>query len=501
MSALPPGVTVEALRQAARAELARQDLLAFIEYGHRSYQAGWFHRVICDEMMEFSRAVAAQESPRLMLFAPPRHGKSEIASVRWPIWHLGHNPHHQIILASYGQDLASEHSRNARSVARDDWAAQVFPGIRPQRAVKRYYADYRRNDLDKVNQWRVAEGGQYKAVGVSSALTGHGAHILAIDDPVKGAAEADSDRVQEACWQWYTTEARTRVAPGGGIVITLTRWSNKDLAARLLKREGEKWRVVSFPAIAERDEGYRLKGEALHPERHPLEALEDIRHTIGERYFSALYQQRPIPAGGGMFRAHYWRRYSESPDVLARSLHDVVISLDAAEESHARSCNSSLQVWGRKGAAKYLLADVAGQWTYTELRSQFIQLRMRFPDATAIIEAGGHGVALAQEMETSGRFGWGITLYRPGSDARLGRVRSKQARAAYTEREAVAGNIYLPESGGWSEDWEVEHESFPRGAMKDRVDSASQVMVHWWHLDRDGEQDGLFMDALDRLLG
>ena len=227
------------------------------------------------------------ESPRgSSSLPPPRHGKTFIVSQRWPIWHLAQYPGHEVACASYAAELANDNSREARSVARSAEVAELFPDIRPQKQKKSWFADYKRADVDKIELWKVGNGGSYKAVGVGGPLTGRGCHILIIDDPIKDAAEANSATKREAVWQWYCSTARTRVAPGGGVLVMMTRWHEDDLVGRLLNLakkdpDADQWIVINFPAIAHEDEEHRQAGEPLHEERWPLKALRTLKSTVG----------------------------------------------------------------------------------------------------------------------------------------------------------------------------------------------------------------------------
>jgi len=147
-----------------------------------------------------------------------------------------------------------------------------------------------------VQEWETTEGGGYRAAGVGGGITGMGAHVLVIDDPLKDRAEAESETVRDSIWDWYTSTAYTRLMPGGGVLVILTRWHGDDLAGRLIKAAeegGDQWEMVVYPALAEEDEAHRKEGEPLHPERYSIQQLESIRRAIGPYDWSALYQQRP----------------------------------------------------------------------------------------------------------------------------------------------------------------------------------------------------------------
>lgn len=337
---LPPLSRPKLIAQAEMASriLARRRFLPFVKRMNDRYDDGWVHQDICARLERFSDDVAAGKSPRLMLLMPPRHGKSELASKNFPAWHLGRHPDHEFIACSYNLSLAMGFSRKVKQLIDDHLYKTVFEGV----------------DLDKNNQsteeWAIAgRRGGYVAAGIGGPITGKGAHVLVIDDPVKNAEEADSGDAREKIWEWYLSTAYTRLAPGGGVLVIQTWWHDDDLAGRLQQmmataQEGDEdidqFEVIKYPALAEHDEYLesttgkivptvpaledmpagaqytllRSKGEALHPSRYPVKALSKIRAlnrksdgTDG-RWWSALYQQNPVPDDGVYFTKEQFRR-------------------------------------------------------------------------------------------------------------------------------------------------------------------------------------------------
>ncbi len=231
-----------------------------------------------------------------MIFMPPRHGKSELASRRFPAWYMGRNPQKEIIAASYNSDLAGDFGRDVRNIVNSPEYERLFDTrLAPDSKAK--------------NRWNTSVGGGYAAAGVGTAVTGRGADVFLIDDPVKDRAEAESETTREAVYNWYTSTAYTRLMPGGAIVLIQTRWHEDDLAGRLLEKEakgGDQWEKLILPAIDD-------AGEALWPERYPVEALERIRNAIGPRDWGALYQQNPTPDEGSFFKRAWFKRHEHEP--------------------------------------------------------------------------------------------------------------------------------------------------------------------------------------------
>lgn len=273
---------------------ARRSLLRFTEYTNPAYSKAGHHERIAAKL----EAVERGEIDRLMIFMPPRHGKSELASKRFPAWALGRNPRRQIIAASYNSDLANDFGRSVRNIVAEPEFGQVFPGVTLAQ------------DSQAANRFNTSGGGTYIAAGVGTAVTGRGANIGLIDDPFKDREEADSERRRDLVWDWYRSTFYTRLMPGAAIVLIQTRWHEDDLAGRLLEHDGEQWEILDLPAI---DEG----GNALWPEWYPIETLERIKATIGPREWSALYQQRPQPDEGTFFQRAWLTEWAEKPKKMS----------------------------------------------------------------------------------------------------------------------------------------------------------------------------------------
>ena len=191
--------------------LSRKRLLPFVEKFNPDYHAGWVHKDICKRLEKFSEQVENKESPRLMLFMPPRHGKSTLASIAFPAWHLGRHPNHEFISCSYSGSLAMNFSRKVRHLLREHVYKKIFENTKLDK------------DSQSVESWNTTTGGGYVAAGVGGGITGKGANILLIDDPVKNREDAESDNNRDAIWDWYTSTAYTRLSPGGDILVILTR--------------------------------------------------------------------------------------------------------------------------------------------------------------------------------------------------------------------------------------------------------------------------------------
>lgn len=278
---------------------ARAHLIDFTRYTKPDFEVGEHHERIADALERVERG----EIDRLMIFAPPRHTKSELASRRFPAWYLGRHPDKQLIASTYSGEFALDFGRDVRGIVQDERFRKLFPDVTLAA------------DSQAANRWHTNQGGVSVYVGVGGSITGRGAHIALIDDPFKNREEADSEVNREAVWRWYTSTLRTRLMPGGAIVLILTRWHEDDLAGRLLERQKDQWTVVELPAI--QNEGTDHE-KALWPQWYNLDALHRIKSDIGHRDWASLYQQNPTPDEGTFFKREWFTFYKSPPERLHR---------------------------------------------------------------------------------------------------------------------------------------------------------------------------------------
>lgn len=279
---------------------ARKNLIDFQIATNYKYEPNWHHEVIANELEQLE-ANGDRDIKVLLVFVPPRHGKSELCSIGFPAWYLGRNPDKEIITVSYSSELAQDFGSKTRGIVGDP-------------AYKAIFDVSLKEDEQAKAKWKTDKGGSYTSVGVGGAITGRGANILLFDDPIKNREEAESEVYREKVWQFFTSTAFTRLEPGGVIVVILTRWHVDDLAGRILNSPElrKRSKVIHFPAIATKKELYREQGEALWPERFNIKALEEIRGAIGPYDFSALYQGSPILTERQEFKPEWWKKVTET---------------------------------------------------------------------------------------------------------------------------------------------------------------------------------------------
>ena len=310
------------------------DLLSFSQILDYKYSVSWHHEVIARALEEARQKVERGEKARIILEVPPRHGKSELATIKFPAQTLGLHPDWPIIVSSYSAELAEDFGLKTRDILNDERYKAVFTTTL-------------RTDTQARGRWLTESGGGYTATGVGGAITGRGFKVGIIDDPFKNREEADSQVIREKVWNWYTSTFYTRQEGVSAIIVICTRWHLDDLVGRLLEAqkaaeqaqliEYDRWQVIRFPAIAEENEQYRKAGEPLWPEKFTLPTLHNIRNTIGVYDWSSLYQQNPILAENAEFKQE-WFRYYEERDLQGKDLRytttvDLAISKDSAADN------------------------------------------------------------------------------------------------------------------------------------------------------------------------
>lgn len=457
----------EAAAMLRRRELARRNLLPFISEFKAGYSVGWVHKDICKRLKLFAEAVERGENPRLMLFMPPRSGKSEIVSRNFPAWFLGRNPEKEIIACSYASSLANSFSRKVRDILRDPAYKNIFPLCELDK------------DNQAVEQWMTTDGGGYVSAGVGGSIVGKGAHVLIIDDPVKGREEAKSEKTKESIRDWYTGSAYTRLAPGGGVLIIMQRWAEDDLAGWLLaedaanedKNTKEDWEVVLYPAIAESDEQYRRKGEALHRERYDEKAFARIRRTVGERDWNALFQQNPLPDSGDYFKENMFRMVgrSEYPSIDEMQIYAAWDLALGEKEENDFSVGFYIGVCQQKMI--WVLHVERCKLDSKELTDKFFELDDLYRPIMTGFEQGhiekAIGPFLDDEMIRQGHY----FTYEP---LKVGR-KDKQVRATTIRGMMQRGIVHWDRNDPNQMDAKAEMLKFPNGKHDDCVDSIAHI--------------------------
>ena len=402
---------------------------------------------------------------RLIISMPPQEGKSTRCSRDLPIKALIDNPDRRIVCASYGQGLANRNGRAVRN------AIIAHPELGLSIA----------HDNGAASEWTIAghEGGVL-SVGRGAGVTGRPCDLLIIDDPLKDRAEADSLTIRDTCWDWWTDALSARLAPGAPVVLILTRWHEFDLAGRLIADDAAAgWRVLNIPAQCEdanTDPLGRQPGEYMISARGRSTAQwEQRKKTAGSRTWAALYQGRPSPAEGGIFKREWWQQY-DTPQWLIRDdgsywatgFDEVLISADLTFKGTDHSDYVAIGVWARRNAEAWLLDQICDRWDFVTTLKRFEALCAKWPQATLkLVEDKANGPALISML---GKRIPGIVPVTPEG--------GKEVRANAWAPLVEAGNVWIPSSrlAPWASDYIEQHAAFPNAAHDDMVDQSSQAV-------------------------
>jgi hypothetical protein len=429
-------------------DFAFSRLIAYAAYQWPSYQDAAHHRLIARHL----EAVERGDIKRLMITMPPRHGKSMLASEFFPAWYMGRNPGHYVVTATYAQDLADDFGRKVKNQIEDELFQQVFPGVGladDSKSSKRFHVEGCGGGIEHVTTQR----GAFYAVGVGGPLTGRGAHLLLIDDPIKNREDADSEVQRRKVKDWYTSTAYTRLMPGGRIVIIQTRWHEDDLSGWLqAEHEHEGWVVLNLPAISK-------EGVALWPDQYPIETLEQIKRALPPRDWSALYQQQPQPDEGTFFQREWLKSWDTKPPMNVYGTSDYAVTADGGDYTVHR-------MWGIDAQGSlYRLGGWRGQTTSDEWIERQIDLIDEHKPLAWFGEAGVIQKAIEPmlrrrmlERRSHCRLEW-----MPSINDKPTRARGFQARAAM-------GKVWFEPGADIA-----EHLMFPAGKNDDDVDCSSLI--------------------------
>ena len=399
---------------------------------------------------------------RIAIALPPRSLKSIIVSVALPAWLLGHNPAIQIICVSYGQDLADKHADNCRQVLQSAWYQRLFTTrLAPRRQA--------------VANFATTEGGVRIATSVGGVLTGFGADVIIVDDPMKpDEALSDAERARSNAWARHTLFTRLNDKAKGIIVIVMQRLHEDDLIGHVMSFAP--FELLSLAAIAPANEvhaietpfgiltHHRAEGDALHPERESLAVLAEQRVAMGSMFFAAQYLQSPTPPGGGIVRTEWFQRYHP---VHKPKFDRIVQSWDTASKASQLADYSVCTTWGVRDKDIFLLHVMRERLEYPDLKRAMQDHAKMFNARTVLVEDCASGIQLLQELKYGQMAG--LRAIKPRGD----KVMRFQAQTATIE----AGRVFIPITAAWLEPWLHELELFPNGRHDDQVDSTSQALA------------------------
>lgn len=444
----------------SRLDLYTFTMRCFAElHGRGQFKPNWHMEVIAAKLQECMRG----DCKRLIINLPPRHLKSLMTSIALPAFWLGHHPNAAIINVTYGQALSEKFARDCRTILTSDWHQNLF-------------STRLSNPRASLQELATTAGGFRLATSVGGVLTGRGADLIIIDDPLK-PDEAISEIQRNHVNEWFdgTLYSRLNDKAAGIIIVIMQRLHEDDLVGHLLK-QGD-WKVLSFPAIAEIEEEHTVEtilgrrkytrriGEALHPARESLEALGLIRATLGTYNFSGQYQQSPAPTGGGMVKEAWFKRYE--PTELPSKFDQIIQSWDTANKPTELADYSVCTTWGIKACNFYLLNVFRKRLAYPDLKRAVFEQHQSFMSTAILIEDKASGTQLIQELKELGLSM--IVAIKPEGEKTM----RLHAQSATIEN----GFVYLPQQAHWLADYLHELAVFPNGRHDDQVDSTAQAIA------------------------
>jgi predicted phage terminase large subunit-like protein len=451
-------VMLDELEARKRKTLAQNDFLAFIATIDRSYKFGTHLKKLGGLLSDVEQDI----KDRVAVSMAPRFGKSQMISIYYPAWYLGKHPDHKVIVASHTADLAIDMARKVRNLMQTEEYRSIFPEV----AIA--------GDAKAAGKWNTNKGGEYYAVGVGGALAGRGGHLIIVDDPLSEQDIKNGNFSQlDVVYDWFRTGLRTRLMPGGKIVVLHTRWHMRDLIGRLIKdsalnEDGDQYEVFEFPAILNEDEPEAIK--SLWPEQWPLEALLRTKASMPAWQWNAQYQQNPTAQESAIIKRDWIRWWpQENPPPC-----DFIIQAwDTALTTKERSDWSTCQTWGiftleneRDMPQAILLNRSKGKYEFPELkRAAHEQFEIWQPDSV-IVEAKASGQPLIDEMRRSGIF---VQDFSPGKG------QDKIARLNAVSDMFSAGQVWFPETQ-WATEVVEELLAFPAGEHDDDVDACTLAL-------------------------
>jgi predicted phage terminase large subunit-like protein len=462
------GWTTEDLERIADAMAleAHDHFTAFRRMMRHDLQWGWFPELLALELQRFECDLVAGKRPKLAVMAPPQHGKSTTVE-DFIAWVIGRHPQLKTIFASYSDELGAQRNLNLQRMIKSPRYRRVFPHLR----IGEDGWSCNSNLIEHVGFT-----GSFRNTTVGEGVNGLELNLGVLDDPVKGRAEASSKTTRDRTWGWFTDDWMSRFAKLSGMIVVMTRWHIDDVLGRLIDRDPTV-RVLRFPAIAEIDEKFRRKGEALFSELKPYEFLLERRRIMSQASWEAEYQQNPIIVGGGMFPVDKLRMVPVfDRDQIAKS----VRGWDKAGTAGGDGAFTAGVLMHQMKYGTFVIENVTrGRWSALE-REQLIKTVAHLD--RNVLQNGrwvDYKIVIEQEPGSGGKESAEATIRNlAGFDVMADRVTgAKEVRADPFAAQVQAGNVSLV-AGPWVADFLDEAEAWPSGRTLDQIDAAAMAFAH-----------------------
>lgn len=441
-----------------RKEIAKKSYLDYVVYAHEGRYKKAPHtefignviQTAIDKKKLMRDGVIPTENQYIAINMPPRHSKSMTITESLPSYYLGHFPEDRIIEISYNDTFArkfgKKNKEKVRQFGKDLFSIEIA------------------KDSSAHDEWTLDNNiGGMISRGVLSGITGQGADLMVIDDPIKNREEADSENHREKIWDEWIDSFSSRLHPGAIVILILTRWHEDDLQGRLLNPEYAQplnWQVFNFPLEAEENDVLgRGQGEPLWPDRYGKSFIEERKRYPSS--FNSLYQGRPSSAEGNILKREWWKYYDKLPEIAT-----TIMSVDATFKDEKDNDYVAIQVWGKTEANMYLIDNLKARMNFPTTLQAIRNMAKKHPNAiTRLVEDKANGPAIIAMLHKE--IGGMIPVQPEGG---------KVARVNAVSPHIESGNVFLPRNAEWLHDFVEECASFPKGKNDDQVDAMSQAL-------------------------
>lgn len=442
---------IDLLEQLACAE-ARDDFWAYRQYMNPKMKKGWWQRQIAGILMRFYKELIEGNRPKYVIEAPPQHGKS-FQVIDFLSWVFGKHPEYRTFYTSFSDRLGVRANLRLQRIMDDPKYKKLFPDTGLSQSPSD--STMRNKEILEI----VGKEGFFRNTTVRGSITGEGLDLGVVDDPIKGRADAGSETVRDATWDWFTDDFFTRFSEDAGLLFILTRWHIDDPVGRLLEMESNV-KVFKYPALAVKDEKYRKEGEPLFPEHKSKDFILERKKIMSHYNFESLYQQNPMIVGGLVVQGAWFKRYGKLPPLKYRKIY-----ADTASKTKEHNDYSVFECWGLGFDNRIYLVDlIRGKWEAPELKRRAIDFWVKHKTAYSelnrslgelremLVEDKASGTGLIQDIASKGK------IPIKGIERNV----DKLTRVEDASPSIESGYVWIPEEAPWVSDYVKEFELFAR---------------------------------------